>query len=340
MSFTHYWYIAAESHEVGPKQVVARRILDEWIAVFRDGSGNPVALRDRCMHRAFRLSEGRVEDGCVRCPYHGWLYNAQGRVVEVPAEGPDARIPASRTTVRYRTREQHGYIYVQLNEQAPEAIEPFAMPHWNERPWGRVRLQNRFRNNVTNCVENFIDIPHTVFVHPGIFRTRRGQRVQATVTREQGVVTATYEGETDNLGWFSWFLNPSGHKIQHTDQFFGPNVTHVRYDFGPRRTFLITSQSVPCSDGETLVYTDLTFDYGWLTRFAAPIVRWQGQKVIDQDLKALATQWEVIQKYGDRFANSPADLIHVLVESVRAEIEAGGNPCLLPPRTHAFEFFA
>ena len=45
--------------------------------------GKPNVLRDRCMHRAAPLSKGRVEGGCVRCPYHGWLYDAAGDVVEV-----------------------------------------------------------------------------------------------------------------------------------------------------------------------------------------------------------------------------------------------------------------
>ncbi|MEN9785331.1 MAG: hypothetical protein RLZZ299_595 [Pseudomonadota bacterium] len=340
MDVRDFWYIVAESDELSGDTVLARTVLGESLAVFRDGDGVARVLRDRCMHRAMPLSYGTVENGCLRCPYHGWLYRGDGGVAEVPAEGPAQREVAGRRTRAYAAREQDGYVYVRLSDSPADDVAPFAMPHWDTPGWGRVRLQNRFSNSVTNCVENFIDVPHTVFVHPGIFRTRRQQPIDVEVTRQDGVVTVTYAGETDNLGWFAWFLNPGGHPIRHTDQFFMPNVTHVRYDFGPDRVFLITSQSVPVRDDETLVYTDLTFDYGVFTPFAGPIVRWQGQAVIDQDLVVLARQQEGLRRDASPFMNTPADLIHVLVESIRDELAAGRDPRQLPTRSHTLRFHA
>ena len=140
-------------------------------------------------------------------------------------------------------------------------------------------------------------------------------------------------------GWFARLLNPRAVKIEHSDAFYMPNVTHVVYRVGPRRHFLITSQSVPISDDETLVYTDLTFDFGPLSWFVRPIVRWQGQRVIDQDIVALGRQMEVIQKYGAEFHNSPVDVIHVLVESIRGELSRGRDPRELPDRAKDIEFW-
>lgn len=330
MKLDDFWYVVARSEELVPGAVLARQVLGEWLAVFRDAAGAPAALRDRCMHRNSRLSLGRVRDGCLQCPYHGWVYDGEGRVVAVPAEGEGYSSPASRRARRFSTREQHGYVYVRLADAPTEAVEPFPMPHWDEPGWRHVRLVNRFRNDVTNCVENFIDVPHTVFVHPGIFRTSRGQRIEATVVRENGSVVVDYRNETDNLGWFRWFLNPEGTPIRHQDRFFMPNVTNVEYTFGPRRVFIITSQSVPCADDDTLVYTDLTFDYGVFNLVAGPIVRWQAQAVIDQDIVALGQQREVIDRYGAEFANTPADVIHVLVESIRDALARGEDPRALP----------
>lgn len=340
MKLDDFWYVVAESHELRAGRVLARTVLGERLAVFRDAVGQPAALRDRCMHRAAPLSMGQVDGGQLRCPYHGWTYRGDGTVAAVPAEGPDAREVAGRCARRYATREQHGYVYVRLSDAPTVDQPPFALPAWGERGWGRVRLQNRFANTVTNCVENFIDVPHTVFVHPGIFRTARGQPIRATVTREAGSVVIHYHGETDNLGWFAWFLNPGRHPIEHSDAFHMPNVTHVRYAMGPRRTFLITSQSVPVGDAETLVYTDLCYDYGWVTPFVGPIVRYQSQAVIDQDLVILQAQAENLARFGGGFANTPADLVHVLVESIREALEAGQDPRDLPVRTHELVMYA
>ena len=284
------------------------------------------------MHRAGRLSDGQVVDGCVRCPYHGWTYSPDGEVVAVPAEGDRSVSLPGRRTVAYPTVQADGYVYACLSH-TPATATPFAMPCSGAPGYATVRLQNRFRGGVTDCVENFIDVPHTVSVHPGIFRVPRRQEVTATITRRDGGVEVVYEGETDNLGWFRRFLNPDGHPIGHTDRFVMPNVTSVEYTFGPRRHLFITSQSVPVSPVETLVYTDLTFDYGPLTRLARPLIRWQGQKVIDQDVAILGRQREVLERYGRSFHNTPADAIHVMVESIRAAIAKGRDPRELPERT-------
>jgi phenylpropionate dioxygenase-like ring-hydroxylating dioxygenase large terminal subunit len=336
--FEDFWYVVARSDELGPKPL-ARTILGEWLVVFRDATGAARALRDRCMHRAGRLSDGVVRDGCLRCPYHGWTYDGAGALVEVPAEGGDFAQKFDRRAQAFTTAEVDDYVYVRLSDDADAEPAPWRLPAHGAPGYRTVRLVNRFENNVTNCAENFIDIPHTVFVHPGIFRTPRRQRIEATVTRQAGRVEATYRGETDNLGWFRWFLNPDGRPIEHVDRFILPNITSVEYRFGPRRHFFITSQSVPVGPEETLVYTDLTFDYGWFNTLAAPIVRWQGQAVIDQDIVALRRQMEVIRRYGDGFANSPCDIIHVFVESIREAIAQGKNPRALPDRSRDVVFW-
>lgn len=332
-SVKDFWYVVAESRELKSSNVLARKVMGEWLAVFRDENGNPVVMQDRCKHRAAQLSRGKVCHGQLECPYHGWTYGKDGQVVAVPSEGDNFKQTASRKGLVYHACEVDDYIYVCLSESDYVEAKPFAMRHYGDKGWHTVRLINRFENNVTNCVENFIDIPHTVYVHPGIFRNPRRQRIDVDVERKEGSVKATYHNETDNLGWFSKVLNPGGHKIIHTDEFFMPNISCVEYIFGPKRHFIITSQSVPVEDDETLVYTDLTFNYGIWNKISAPVVRWQGQKIIDQDIEALANQMQVIKKYGDDFSNTPADVIHVWVESIRKELYEGRDPRLLPERT-------
>jgi phenylpropionate dioxygenase-like ring-hydroxylating dioxygenase large terminal subunit len=185
---------------------------------------------------------------------------------------------------------------------------------------------------VTNCIENFIDIPHTVYVHPGIFRTERRDPIDVKISRREGSVRAEYSNENTNLGWFSRFLNPGGHAIGHTDEFFMPNVSCVEYQMGPRRRLFITSQATPLDDTTTLVYTDVTYNYGIWTRLVAPLIRWYSQAIIDQDVVALKRQAEVIARYGDNFANTPADTIHVYVESIQRELAEGRDPRLLPEK--------
>lgn len=296
MNFKDFWYVAALSRDLRKDRVVAAEILGEWVAVFRDETGKAVALEDRCLHRSARLSAGKVNEGRLQCAYHGWTYDGAGRVVFVPSEGPESSKSSRRCARTYEVCEVDDYVYVRLAEAADASIQPFRIPFYRSPGWGAIRLVNRFHNNVTNCVENFVDIPHTVFVHPKIFRVSRQERFTAQVRRAGGSVIVQYHSERGNLGVFSWFLNPGGQEIEHTDAFHMPNVTSVDYNFGKNRRFIITSQSVPIKEDEAIVYTDLTYNYGIWNHIAHPIIRWQAQMIINQDIEILGNQMETVRK--------------------------------------------
>lgn len=339
INFRNFWYIACQSHELDNLSPIHRTILDEWIVLFRDEKGTVQAFQDRCIHRNFQLSKGHIVNGQLQCPYHGWTYDSTGVVTNIPAEGEDFKKTNSRCVTKYDCTEIDDLIYVRLENNTSLETSPFRMPHYNEPQYKTVRLFNVFKNNVTNCAENYVDVPHTVFVHDEIFRESRQEIVEAEVTRKNGTVRVEYLKETNNLGWFSWFLNPSGNEIKHVDYFYNPNVTSVEYIFSPGREFFITSQSIPVSEWETHVYTDLTFNFGIWNFLAAPIVKYQGQSVIDQDIEVLNNQSLVMKKYGEHFSNSKADIVHVLIESIRNAITKGHDPKSLPEKTHKFKFW-
>jgi phthalate 4,5-dioxygenase oxygenase subunit len=82
-----YWQPVALAEELpaggAPVKV---RIFSEDLVLFRDDRGRPGLLGIHCAHRGTDLSYGRVEDGGLRCLYHGWLYDIRGRVLEQPGE--------------------------------------------------------------------------------------------------------------------------------------------------------------------------------------------------------------------------------------------------------------
>jgi phenylpropionate dioxygenase-like ring-hydroxylating dioxygenase large terminal subunit len=338
MKFADFWYVVAFSNQLKPNQVLSRTILGEWLAVFRGKDGKPVALQDRCIHRNTRLSRGKVCQGKLECPYHGWVYDDTGKVVSVPSEGENFCSSKMRKCQVYQTLEQDGYVYVRLSSPAEEFL-PFKMPKYQQPGWETVKVINRFHNNVTNCAENFIDVPHTASVHPGIFRKPSKQELEMTVERRNGSVFAEYRNETSNLGWFTKFLNNKGDKIRHIDSFHMPNVTSVEYDISPNRRLFITSQCIPETEDSTLVYTYVTYNYGIWNKLVKPFVHRTTQHIIRQDIEALKIQWQVIEKYGTHFANTPADTIHIFVESIRHRIAAGKDPRQLPDKSVEVKFW-
>ncbi len=339
MNLSGFWYVAADSRELARGAVIARTVAGESLALFRDESGRAVAIEDRCRHRNAPLSCGRVESGRLRCGYHGWLYDRTGRVVEIPSL-IDASELGDFAATTFPVVERQGYVYVRPARGEPRSKgndAPFELPMWEKDGWQHVRLVHPIDNDVTNCVENFIDVPHTAYVHPTTFRPPARRRIDARVVRDNGTVTTTYEGEALD-GVFRWFLNPSGGAIVHVDRFLMPNVTSVEYRFGPRRHLFITSQSVPVDADRTIVYTDLAFDYGVFGPILRPIVARQARRIIAEDMAILAAQKSVLRRGGRNFLHAEIDVPHRFVESIRHEIEEGRDPRLLPREEKAIAF--
>src|SRR5207302_11516558 len=165
-----YWYIAAPSCELDRKPI--RRVVEgETLVLFRDSRGRPAALLDRCAHRGMALSQGRVAGDCLECPYHGWQYDAAGAVRAVPALCESEPPPQPRTMRAFPVVERDEHLWIWIGHESPSA-EPFHFPHCGEANWETFFMHTRFEAPVEACLENFLDVPHTFFVHPGLFRSK------------------------------------------------------------------------------------------------------------------------------------------------------------------------
>lgn len=359
-----YWYVACLSTELGKKKPLGRTIFGLPIALFRDARGRATAVRDRCLHRAAALSEGVVVDGKLCCPYHGWSYDERGRCVHVPSLG-DAQRGGLLSDVEHRraglqlapedvgclrtfpTREQDGLVYVFLGQTpaAPTktpAQDPFPIPYWNHPGWVVYYMVTRFPNGVTNLVENFMDVPHTVFVHKGWFRDVRKKRVPATVERVNGSVLVTYQQAQDKLSGMGFVMNPFGlEPMVHTDKYYVPNITRVDYTWGERSGFIITSQCTPIGPTDSLVYTAISYRLPFdlpgnlVAKAMERVLFWYTTQVITQDVDIMAAQRKgmtagaVGRREPLRFASTEADLLHADIEAYRAWLldgRRGGGP--------------
>lgn len=113
-----YWYPALLAKKVGRRRPVGVRLLGEDLVFFRSEHGNIVALKDLCAHRGEKLSSGVCHfPGTLSCPYHGWIYNAEGKVVAVLVEGPGSQIPQAGIQVPVKqVRELRGIVWVWMGD--------------------------------------------------------------------------------------------------------------------------------------------------------------------------------------------------------------------------------
>ena len=122
----HYWQPVALAEELPDERPVkAVRLLGEDFVLFRDEHGRHGLLDRDCPHRGADLAYGRLEDGGLRCLFHGWLFDVDGKCLETPAE-PEGSVLCQRVRQRaYPVVVKNGIVFAYLGEGEPPAFPDF-----------------------------------------------------------------------------------------------------------------------------------------------------------------------------------------------------------------------
>ena len=116
-----YWWPVAITSDLADFPRRAVRLLGEDLVVFRDGSGRYGLLDRVCPHRGASLAYGICEADGLRCGYHGWLFDADGRCLEQPGEPPGSTFHEQITVRAHRVEELGGLVWGYLGpEPAPK----------------------------------------------------------------------------------------------------------------------------------------------------------------------------------------------------------------------------
>ena len=324
-----HWYVACTAHELERARVYAATVLGLGIAIYRKRDSSIAALLDQCVHRGTALSAGRVSEDCLVCPYHGWRYDGAGRVVHIPSQdgaAPPARPHAYRQRA-FAARESYGLIWVYAGERDPQLAPIFPMPFWRTPPWVTYYMVSRFDGTVGALAQNFMDVPHTVFVHDTIFRKSPARSMRSTVELKAASVEVEYHDADDTIGMFPWLTNPDRETLVHTDKFFAPNVTRCDYHWGEKSGFVITSQMTPLDDRSCRVYTLISYRFPLprlLVRCLRPLLHAYTRTVLEQDIRIMrANRRGLDNAPAPQQRNVKADLVHVRIERLIDAVRDG-----------------
>jgi len=141
-------------------------LLGEPLVLWRGPDGSPRVMSDLCVHRGTALSLGRVTGDEIRCAYHGWRYNADGRCVAIPQLEDPSRVPAKARVAAFRAQERYGLIWAALEEPRWPLPE---VPELQNGDWAMVTAgPYTWECDAARQVENFTDFGHFPWVHPGL----------------------------------------------------------------------------------------------------------------------------------------------------------------------------
>ncbi|HZR97378.1 MAG TPA: Rieske 2Fe-2S domain-containing protein [Chloroflexota bacterium] len=254
--FRRYWLPALLATELpvpdGPP--VRVRLLGEDLVAFRDSAGRLGLLGAYCPHRGASLFFGRNEECGLRCVYHGWKFDADGRCLDMPSEPPDSTFKDRLRTTAYPCVERGGIIWAYLG---PADSRP-ALPRleWTLVPDSHRYVHKRFQEcNYLQNVEGEVDSAHVSFLHrrfvaDGVIAPGAGQALLARATDGAPVFTvqetayglaigARRNWEHDQYYW-------------RVTQFLMPTYTMIPSEAGAPISF---TAAVPVDDTRTAGYT-------------------------------------------------------------------------------------
>ena len=326
------WYIASTTSQLGAKPF-ASRVFENDLVLFRDEDGKPCALRDRCCHRATRLSLGRCDGGGLRCCYHGWRFAGDGRCIEVPSRNakrkktPNFRVPA------FPCVEQDGYVWVWMGDREPGTQLPHRIPHYDENCWYQMSAPQGY--HWVKGIENNLDVCHPSWAHPWThpqwFRVKlRGLRESFAMTTFDSaggylVTGQTEEACRDAVGrWEERFELPN--RIVITPPTFNRRIP------GIAASMTIILHFVPT--GPSTCRVEMMINKVW--KLGRKHARWKKLlPVLLQDQAILESSQPWYDKDGSAFERSTeADYPMMLVRRVVAAAAAGEDPKTIDsPRT-------
>lgn len=181
-----HWVPACLSEEVAePDGAPVRvRLFGEDLVAFRDTRGRLGLIGEACPHRLASLELGRNEDCGLRCLYHGWKFDVEGNVLDMPSEPEGSRFKERIKHLAYPTREAAGFVWTYMGpaEDMPE----FLPPPWAADPEADVAIAKMHeRANWAQALEGAIDSAHSSSLHSSEIKPGEGKRTSGSDQRRR-----------------------------------------------------------------------------------------------------------------------------------------------------------
>ncbi len=264
-----YWHPIALSTELpeADGDPIVRKLLGEKFVLFRDTEGRVGIMDELCLHRGASMALGRVEDGGIRCIYHGWKFDVEGRLMETPNHADPRVLERLKATV-YPVREQSGLVWTYLGPK--DKVPPFRRFAFDEAaPSRRRAMRVNVKANYLQVWEGGTDTSHAGILHSNVTRPTwikaEGAKVDEFAIKD--MVNDAWDDmspklELENTGFGYHYVGirqlgrdsgevnvrltpvfmPTGRIIQHPD--FNATVFDTPMDDESTATFLVDASAV------------------------------------------------------------------------------------------------
>lgn len=157
------WYVAALSEEIG-YEPTARTLLERPVVLYRRESDDVVALENRCAHRDYPLSQGRIVGDDIVCGYHGCTYDPTGRCIRMPSQ---PTVPLAALVAAFPVIERPPFVWIWMGEPLAASLhQPPTVAWLSSSRWVGSADVARVEANFVLLHEHYLDLTHMFVVHP------------------------------------------------------------------------------------------------------------------------------------------------------------------------------
>jgi 5,5'-dehydrodivanillate O-demethylase len=352
-----YWHVVAAVDEMSERWTKRVRLLGEDLVLFRDRRGTFGLIAEQCPHRRASLAYGIPQADGIRCPYHGWKFDAAGRCLEQPNEPPEGNFKDKVTTAAYPVEVLGGLVWAYLGP-LPAPL----LPRWDGFVGDRmirVCAWHHVSCNWLQIMENSVDPIHTQWLHGELLQfleEKSGRKIPIAKKQlkiafdefEYGIYKRRLlEGQSEDAD--DW-------KVGHPVIF--PNLLATGSGGGHMWKMLSYQIRVPTDDEHTMHYWYVAFEapagvevapqlLERVSFYQLPVRDARGEYMLDtigvQDVMAWETQGARAKRELEKLGTTDEGVImwRRLLERELKKVEAGQDPMGVirdPARNELIEF--
>ena len=320
-----YWWPIALASDVGVDPVPVR-ILGEDLVLFRTLEGNLGLLNRRCAHRGASLQYGRIESNGIRCCYHGWLFDLQGKCLDQPCEPGNGLHKEQIQQKAYLAKELSGFIFGYLGPLPAPQIPQYDL--LADQDLHKVVMGRDGHSNWFQRAENMMDALHVLCLH-------------STLYPELAMQLPTRTEYLDK--WYGYQIEldyPNGTKDRHHVMF--PAINRIQIARAGQESFQFIQWCVPIDDTKSVLYqlwaTKAEKDQGTIkpakfqkttpNEYVRVEDGWWKIWERDQDDAAIDSQGVIADRSDEHLANCDIGIVkfrRAIKQSISA-VESGQDP--------------
>lgn len=310
MFLKNNWYIACLLDELNKKNIVSKKICNENILIFKNNKNQIAVIEDRCCHRNVQLSLGYIHGENIKCGYHGWEYNGDGKCVHIPSLDLNSRIPNSACLKKYYFTIKYKCVWVWLGD-SNLANEKDIPPLKEFDEYSLVYNYHTLKADLAFVAESLFDAYHINHVHRNSISTFMGnlydEKIDFHVQKTEKSLTGKYFRKNDGT-FFEKFYFGFNKMVETHFGFWFPNISKLDIRFKKRH--MVIYEHFYQIDEENVGMCQITL---WknILDFFPPFARWfmlrKSIKIVREDIGFLENNLEIKKRYKKSDLLIPSD---------------------------------